>query len=127
SEALDAAARSIELLEAGSGATEVATSRAIAAWAYLHLGQVEFGWRELEAAMREPHRAIHADTLKEAAEIEARYGSTQRALDRLDDLRAIGEEASWAQAAATPTAAFVAIRRGDLGVATRLIDAVDPD
>ena len=127
SEALEAAVRSIELLEAGSGSTEVATSRAIAAWAYLHLGQVEKGWRELEIAMREPHRAIHADTLKEAAQMEARYGSAQRALDRLDDLRAIGDEASWALAASTPTAAFVAIRRGDLETAARLLEGVDPD
>ena len=76
--------------------------------------------------MREPQRAIHADTLKEAAQMEARYGSSQRALDRLDNLRAIGDEASWALAASTPTAAFVAIRRGDLEAAARLIDRVDP-
>ena len=59
--------------------------------------------------------------------MEARYGSSQRALDRLDDLRAIGDEANWALAASTPTAAFVAIRRGDLETAGRLLEGVDPD
>jgi len=126
-EALEAAVKSIELLEAGSGATEVATSRAIAAWAHLHLGHVDKGWRELEIALQEPQRAIHADTLKEAAQMEARYGSSQRALDRLGDLRALGDEGSWALAASAPTAAFVALRDGNFSVAGQTLDGVDPD
>ena len=59
--------------------------------------------------------------------MEARYGSAQRALDRLEDLRAIGDEASWSLAASAPTAAFVAIRRGDPEAAARLLDGVDPN
>jgi ATP/maltotriose-dependent transcriptional regulator MalT/DNA-binding SARP family transcriptional activator len=126
-EALEAANRSMELLQGGSGATEVATSRAIAAWAYLHLGQVEKGWAELDLALREPHKAIHADALKEAAQMEARYGSSDRATEHLEDLQALGEEADWARIASTPTAAYLAIRRGDTGLAKELIEVIDPD
>ena len=126
-EALDSATHSIDLLERSSGAAEIATARVLAAWAHVHLGETDVGWRELEHAQRETNETIRTDVLGEAARLEALYGDATRAADHLSELRGMGEMAAWARHVTVPTAAYLALRDADTTQATLVLADLNPD
>ncbi len=126
-EALDSATTSIDLLESSSGAAEITTSRVLAAWAHLHLGNTADGWHALELALRETNETIRADVLKEAAQLEALYGDAVRSMDHLNELRGMGDLASWMVYMSVPIAAYLALRNGEPSKASAQLAGLNPD
>ena len=126
-DALESARRSIELLEESSGAAEIAAARVIAAWAHLHLGATEEGWRELGSARQETNETIRADVLGEAAKLEALYGDATRAFDHLSELKGLGQSSAWVSHMSLPTEAYVALRFEDMTRAASALADSNPD
>ena len=88
---LEAATRSIDLLDSSSAGSEVATAHGARAWALAHLFGIEAAADEMAAALRETNPVMRRDVLGDAGDVEVWFGSSDRATDHIAALHALGE------------------------------------
>ena len=120
-DALRTAHAAIDCFESSSSAAEMASARAIAAWARVHLGDMQAGWDELDVALEETHPAIGLDVLVEAAHLEAFYGDINRATEHLSEASS-RESFQGLKQHLAPISAYVGIRHGDADGMSELSD-----
>ena len=79
--ALDLSERAIDALQATSAGIELVSARLVQAWALAHIGRLSEARQSIDQAERETGRRLEFNV--EAADIEALYGSVDRAEERL--------------------------------------------
>ena len=86
-EMLAAATQAVTLLESASRGPEVASARALRAWALAYLGNWQGAEAELELALTTTHLPTIPEVLREAADIHAAFGSLTSAWHYLERAR----------------------------------------
>ncbi len=95
---LEAATRSIDLLDSSSAGSEVATARGARAWALAHLFGIEAAADEMAAALRETNQVMRRDVLVDLSDIEVLVrkrracGRPHRGLDSSGRKRKLGQD-----------------------------------
>ena len=124
---LEAATASVDLLEASSAGSELASAHVARGWALTYLHGIEAAIGEFDLAMRESNQIVRVDTLGELADAELWFGSARRATDHLEALAAMGDSAGWARVQTDATLASMALRDGHVAEARTLLDGVPLD
>ena len=112
----------MSLLANDPAGAEMASARAVTAWALAHQGDLEAARDLHRLALAEANEGSRVEVLLEGAEIELLYGSAKRAVDLRDQAAPLVASTPWIKPFANVMDAAIALREQRLDLAGSIVE-----